>query len=148
AVGDRLALKDLKNNSSAYTRFLDNDKKLKNLLRGRYGLKHIDKEKRGWYSKAAKILLLAAILTLSPMLLIASIIAFAISKTLWVLSDKGLALRRYLKGLEMYIKVAEKDRIKMLQSPEGAEKIAIKDATNPAELVKLYERVLPYAVLF
>ena len=36
-----------------------------------------------------------------------------------VLTDKGLALRRYLAGLKMYIEVAETERLKMLQSPEG-----------------------------
>ena len=36
----------------------------------------------------------------------------------------------------------------MSQSPERAEKVDIKDPTKPAQLVKLYERVLPYAVLF
>jgi uncharacterized membrane protein YgcG len=146
-VGERLALKKLQNSTAVYTRFSDNDKKLKDLLRGQYGLKRIDNEKRGWFSKAAKTLFVTAALTLSPLLFIAGIVAFIMSKTVWVLSDKGLALRRYIKGLELYIKVAEKDRLKMLQSPEGAEKVAVSDPTNPAQLVKLYERVLPYAVL-
>lgn len=45
--------------------------------------------------------------------------------------------------------MAETDRIRMLQSPEGAEKVArIINGTDEAQLIKLYERVLPYAVLF
>ncbi len=147
-VGERLALKTLNNNTSAYKRFRDNDKKLRELMRKQYNFKQEDETKRHWFSKAAKVLFVVAILLLSPTLLVASIVAFVISKTLWVLSDDGLALRRYLKGLEMYIKVAEEERLKMLQSPDGAEKVATKDATNPAKLVKLYERVLPYAILF
>lgn len=35
----------------------------------------------------------------------------------------------------------------MLQSPEGAEKTQV-DTADPKKLVRLYERVLPYAVLF
>ena len=37
----------------------------------------------------------------------------------------------------------------MLQSPEGAEKLDVTvSSEDPKQLVKLYERVLPYAVLF
>ena len=35
----------------------------------------------------------------------------------------------------------------MLQSPEGVEKIGSSDPGDPAQLVKLYEKALPYAVL-
>jgi uncharacterized membrane protein YgcG len=63
------------------------------------------------------------------------------------LTDEGLALRRYLLGLKMYISVAEEERLKMLQSPEGAEKSGV-NANDPGQMVKLYERVLPYAILF
>ncbi len=63
------------------------------------------------------------------------------------LSIKGRELLDYLKGLEMYIKTAEKDRIKYLQSPQGAYKTPI-NTDNKALVLKLYERVLPYAVLF
>ena len=86
-------------------------------------------------------------MTLSPFLLITALIIFSVGKSLWVLTDEGLALRRYLKGLEMYIKVAETERLKMLQSPEGAAKVAV-DTNDTVQIVKLYERVLPYAVLF
>lgn len=147
-VEERMALKKLQNNTSAYTRFSDNSKKLTELMRKQYGLDTVDETKRRWFGSAAKIILVLSIVTLSPFLLMAWLIVFIISKTLWVLSDDGLALRRYMKGLEMYIAVAEKDRIKMLQSPEGAEKVGAHDANDPAQLVKLYEKVLPYAVLF
>jgi hypothetical protein len=36
----------------------------------------------------------------------------------------------------------------MLQSPEGAAKVGIVDGTDEKKLVTLYERVLPYAILF
>ncbi len=63
------------------------------------------------------------------------------------LTEKGAELEEYLKGLEMYMKVAEADRLKMLQSPEGANKTPI-NTDDKAQIVHLYERVLPYAVLF
>ena len=63
------------------------------------------------------------------------------------LSEKGKAISDYLKGLELYIKVAEEDRIKILQSPGGAEKTPV-DTNDKEYMIKLYERVLPYAVLF
>ena len=47
----------------------------------------------------------------------------------------------------MYIGVAEVERLNILQSPEGAEKVVV-DVNDEKQLVKLYERVLPYAVLF
>lgn len=147
-VGDRLALNTLRNNTTVYTRFSDNDKKITELLKTTYNFKEKDEAKSAWFSRMAKVFLVFAIVTVSPFLFIAWIVIFALGKTFWALSDEGLALRRYLKGLELYIKVAEKDRLKMLQSPEGAEKVALEDANDPAQLVKLYERVLPYAILF
>jgi len=147
-VGERLALKTLKNNTSVYTRTLDNDKKLKTLVRGEYGLCQKDDAKRSWFTNAGWVLLGASIILLNPLLFFASITAFVLGYTLWPLTDKGLDLYRYLKGLELYIKVAEADRIKMLQSPEGAEKTGGVDPNDPSQLIKLYEKVLPYAVLF
>jgi uncharacterized membrane protein YgcG len=63
------------------------------------------------------------------------------------LTDKGAELRDHLKGLELYIRLAEADRLRMLQSPTGAEKVAI-STSDPREVVKIYEKLLPYAVLF
>lgn len=63
------------------------------------------------------------------------------------LTPKGREFHNYLKGLELYIKIGEQDRLKVLQSPTGADKIPV-DINDKVMLVKLYERVLPYAVLF
>jgi uncharacterized membrane protein YgcG len=94
------------------------------------------------------ILIILAVVTLSPPLLIAAIIGYAIAYSLWPLTAKGKELEGYLEGLKLYISVAEEERLKMLQSPEGAEKVGSVDTDNAKQLVKLYERVLPYAVLF
>lgn len=54
---------------------------------------------------------------------------------------KGLEYSRYMDGLKMYIKMAEADRLKMLQSVDGA------DVSNEG-IVKVYEKLLPYAIIF
>ncbi|WP_167043720.1 DUF2207 domain-containing protein [Salinibacterium sp. ZJ454] len=63
------------------------------------------------------------------------------------LTAAGAELRDYLRGMELYIKVAEQGRLRMLQSPEGAERVHV-DVTDRRAMLKLNERMLPYAVLF
>lgn len=148
SVGEKLEMKSLQNNTKLYGRLQDNPKKLEQLVRGEYSLREQQEAPRKWFTKCGWIVLVVAILTLSPFLLVAAIIAFSLGYSLWPLTDKGLALRRYLDGLKLYIGVAEEERLKMLQSPEGAEKVGTSIDGTPAEVVKLYEKVLPYAVLF
>ncbi|GGF30204.1 DUF2207 domain-containing protein [Subtercola lobariae] len=62
------------------------------------------------------------------------------------LTATGAELRDYIKGLELYIRLAEKDRFAMLQSPEGALKTQV-NAPDWGQVVKIYEKLLPYAVL-
>ncbi len=148
SVGSRLKMSSLKNNNSVYMSTLDNDKKLNKLIRGTYGLRAKDPIKSGWFKRAGWILLLLAIVLLNPILFLASIGAFVGGAMLYPLTDKGLELYRYMEGLKLYIKVAEAERLKMLQSPEGAEKVGAIDPSDPKQMVKLYERTLPYAILF
>ena len=56
-------------------------------------------------------------------------------------TSSGLDLANYYEGLKLYISMAEKDRIKFLQSVKGADKTG-------TGIVKLYEKLLPYACLF
>lgn len=152
-VGDRLKLKSLQNNMAYFRRTTDDNKHLKELIRGDYKLREEIPTLKSWLRRAALLLLIAGVLTLSPVFGTLALITFVLSFVAWRLSDAGLSLRRYLEGLKMYIKTAEEERLKMLQSPEGAEKVqaVIKSEigiTEPRQLVKLYERVLPYAVLF
>mgnify|MGYP001296042242 CR=1 FL=1 len=146
-VGAKVSTDQLKKDYSLATRLSDNPKKLQKLIRGNYELQQKDRAKSAWFKRAGIILLIASILLLSLPLLATAIIAFALGATLWVFTDKGLDLYRYLEGLKMYISVAETERLKMLQSPEGAEKVQV-DGNDPKQLVKLYEKVLPYAMLF
>lgn len=149
AVGQRMNLKDLRNNTKYYMRTLNNDRDLMKRIRGEYGLQYERSDTKKWFTRASVIMLILAATTWSFVLAISGIMAFIFSRAAWAPTDKGLALKRYVAGLKMYIKVAETDRLKMLQSPEGAEKVAsiVNDTTDTKQLVKLYERVLPYAVL-
>lgn len=63
------------------------------------------------------------------------------------LTAAGAEARDHLRGLEEFITWAEADRIRMLQSPAGAERVAV-DVDDPREKLRLYERLLPYAVVF
>ncbi len=148
-VGARLDMETLKHNTKFGTLLRDNKKKLDTSIKGQYGLRKRDDQQSAWFKHAAIITLLLAIITLSPWLLIAAIIGFVCAATLRPLSDKGLELSRYLKGLELYIKTAETERLRMVQSPDGAAKLDKPiDINDERQLIKLYERVLPYAILF
>ena len=159
AVGERINLKTLRNNTSYAFRLSDNAKKLDELIDHTYKLRDTSRKgTRGFRILAGVlgtlVLLLCAATMFVPFLSGLQFLFFPgvfiviiIGKLGFAkpLSDKGLALRRYLLGLKMYIRYAEADRLRLLQSPETAEKVDIGDH---AQLVKLYERVLPYAVLF
>jgi hypothetical protein len=56
-------------------------------------------------------------------------------------TEKALEVTRYLDGLKLYIKMAETERIKFLQSVENVD-------TSEEGIVKLNEKLLPYAALF
>ncbi|MBP6880948.1 DUF2207 domain-containing protein [Candidatus Saccharibacteria bacterium] len=146
-IGDRLEMKKLKIDTKLYERMKDNTKKLDNLIQNNYGLRNKDEAQSAWFRRFALLTLVAGLITLSPVLLVLAMIVFAMSRLLLPLTDKGLELVRHLNGLKKYIGVAEQERLKMLQSPEGATKIDV-DPNDPKQLVKLYERVLPYAILF
>lgn len=151
-VGRRLNLKELQNNTVYYMRTLDNDQKLDDLVRTQYGLWAMDYDTRNWGKKWSKVAIIGAIVLLSPLWLFVAIVLFVAAAKSWRLTDKGLELKRYLAGLKLYISVAETERLKMMQSPDGAEKVRQfidgDPSADPKLLVKLYERVLPYAVLF
>lgn len=61
------------------------------------------------------------------------------------LTRAGVDARDYLLGLREYLTVAEEQRMRMLQSPEGALRVSPDDA---GAIVTLNERLLPYAVLW
>lgn len=63
------------------------------------------------------------------------------------LTSRGAELRDHLAGVKVFIEWAEADRIRMLQSPQGAERTPV-SVDDPRQMVRLYERLLPYAVVF
>ncbi len=56
-------------------------------------------------------------------------------------TNAGLEASKYMEGLKLYIEMAEAERMKLLQSVEGAD-------TTAKGIVKLYEKLLPYAAVF
>ncbi|MFO7690017.1 MAG: DUF2207 domain-containing protein [Cryobacterium sp.] len=91
-------------------------------------------------------LIVASLTTLAGLALVASVRP---------LTAAGSELRDYLKGTQLYISLAETDRLRMLQSPEGALRSpSALRSTSPGsppetdQVIELYERMLPLAVLF
>ncbi|TFD50878.1 DUF2207 domain-containing protein [Cryobacterium sp. Hh11] len=90
-----------------------------------------------------------------------AVVTFVCAGNLRPLTDSGAELRDYLKGVKLYIGLAEADRLRVLQSPEGAVRSVYQpengrpDLTRTTtadapsvQIVKLYERGLPLAILF
>lgn len=72
-----------------------------------------------------------------------------------VLTVSGGRHRTYLEGIREYLHLAEEDRLRAAQAPQTADLVSagrrpFGDAPNApgADVVNLYERLLPYAVLF
>ena len=61
-----------------------------------------------------------------------------------VLTAEGARHYEYLMGAKEFIRVAEADRLRMLQSYSGAER----RQDGGANVIVVYERLLPYAMLF
>ncbi len=76
---------------------------------------------------------------------IAGFAAFALAIRPQQFTEKGREARDYLEGMKLYLTVAEEERLRVLQSPQGAERI---DVGNNLELIKLYEKLLPWAVVW
>jgi len=74
-----------------------------------------------------------------------SIVFFVLSFPPLRLTPAGAEQRDHLKGLREYIQLAEADRIRALQAPSTAERI---DVTDHSAIIKLYEKLLPYAMVW
>ena len=61
------------------------------------------------------------------------------------LSPEGARWVDYLLGMKVYLELAEKDRFRMLQSATGADRV---DTSDGRQVVKLYEKLLPWAVIW
>jgi uncharacterized membrane protein YgcG len=88
--------------------------------------------------------------------LAASITTIGLAASVRPLTSDGAELRDYLKGVKLYIRFAEVDRMRVLQSPDGVLRSPYRPDAVAAgvteggsiAVLKLYERLLPFAVLF
>jgi len=145
-IGKKYDTDSIKRDYAMGIRISDNNLKATKNIKTIYNLRAKDEVQTKKFRTRAAVILILALLTLSPGLLIAAVIAFIMSILISPLNDAGLELKRYILGMEMYIKVAEEERLKILQSPEGAPEPI--DTTDNTRMIKLYERMLPYAILF
>lgn len=72
------------------------------------------------------------------------VIAVAFLLALDARTEKGVAAKEHIEGLKLYLNVAEKDRIKMLQAPNA--KYA-EQTSEPKKTIELFEKLLPYAIV-
>lgn len=82
-----------------------------------------------------------------PATVVIGILSFVFLRYRDRVTDAGTAARDHLKGLRDYLALAEADRLRILQSPEGAERRPV-DANDPTQVLHLYERLLPWAVVW
>lgn len=59
----------------------------------------------------------------------------------------GSEVLEHLQGLKEYLTIAEADRLKVLQSPQGAQRTRV-DPNDKVAVVKLYEKLLPWAIVW
>jgi uncharacterized membrane protein YgcG len=150
--GSRIKISKLKN--KLYTTASLLDKGLAKKLTDQDYFASNPKKAGSGYLVAGGALLILGFITIALLIGIGFILAGIVTMIFGALmparSEKGVATRDYLKGLKQYINIAEKDRIKFLQSPEGAEKIQASgiDPRDSKQKVKLFEKLLPYAMLF
>lgn len=63
------------------------------------------------------------------------------------LDARGSDSRDHLKGLRQFIEWTDAERIRVLQSPSGAERVPV-NTSDPRQMLKLYETLLPFALVF
>lgn len=128
-----------------------------NLHKQGYFIKNPKKVRSGYLTWALVVAFGGGILIFTIWTLALAIGLFLTAAVLFIFAfimpartEQGVHANDALLGLKDYIKLAEVDRLKFGQSAEGAEKIAHGsfDPTNPKMKVKLFESVLPYAILF
>lgn len=143
-IGSKVPLGSLQNKLHRKAAALQ--KKVRNdaVTNGYYEDRAVQRKKLYW---SGGILLFLSVCLLSPGIFLLGIAVMIVASNMWQLTDKGVVTRDYLLGLKEYMQMAEADRIKALQSPAGVSEAVI-DVSDNKQLVKLYERLLPYAIIF
>ncbi|MDF2559075.1 MAG: hypothetical protein K0R99_521 [Microbacterium sp.] len=97
-----------------------------------------------WAATTGRLSAIPALVVMSFIALLVFLFSvYAFSKHT-VLTAEGARTAEYLQGVKEFIRVADADRLQMLQSYSGAERR--QDGT--ADVIHVYERFLPYAILF
>jgi uncharacterized membrane protein YgcG len=79
-------------------------------------------------------------------LMISALIIGGFANAMPARTKTGVTMRDYLLGMKDYMKLAEAERIKYLQSPEGVKQYGEPGASSTK--IHLFEALLPYAMLF
>lgn len=82
-----------------------------------------------------------------PATVVGGILTFVLFRYSDLVTDAGAPARDHLRGLRDYLALAEADRLRVLQSPEGTERRVV-DADDPTRVLHLYEKLLPWAVVW
>lgn len=146
-VGDRVKLKALARDTKFRFRTTDNLSKFSELQQGQYNLRAKNPDIARHAKPFGVVILIVGLLSLSPAYVVFGLAALLGAALMRPLTDDGLVLKRYLLGLKIYIKAVEQEQFALLQTPEGADKVGV-DTSDQGQMVKLYERNLPYAILF
>jgi uncharacterized membrane protein YgcG len=160
-VGAKVKLSDLKKKAASGTMRTEmkklEDSLATGLAKSGYFIKNPKKVRNGYFAWSGGVFgvgMLAVVTTiLIPLgagLLLASAVMAVFARIMPARTEKGVLANDALLGLKDYIKLAEAERLKFGQSAEGAEKISEGsfDPNDPKMKIKLFESLLPYAVLF
>ena len=98
------------------------------------------------------VVTLSVVTTVSSPLLVAAVAASVLAVVVSLatlsfagpLTQAGGEVRDHLLGIRTYLRLAEDDRLRILQSASAAE---LADGPGAAKVVRIYERLLPYAVV-
>ncbi|MDF2508889.1 MAG: hypothetical protein K0Q52_2748, partial [Microbacterium sp.] len=97
-----------------------------------------------WAATTGRLSAIPALVVMSFVALLVFLFSLYAFSTHTVLTAEGARASEYLQGVKEFIRVADADRLQMLQSYSGAERR--QDGT--ADVIHVYERLLPYAILF
>lgn len=75
---------------------------------------------------------------------LAAIIVLVCALAMSARTKRGVEAKEHAEGLKLYMETAEADRIKMMQSPDAPYNFS----AEPERTVELFEKLLPYAVVF
>lgn len=97
-----------------------------------------------WGAFSGRVTAIPALVAVCVALVLALISSFFSFSKHTVLTAEGARAYEHLMGVREFIRVAEADRLQMLQSYTGAER----RQDGSANVIVVYERLLPYAMLF